>query len=657
MPIDQALERAIHLHAAGQLAQAEAIYRQILSAQGDHPEALRLLGAIAVQQGRTDEALELLTRAVRAAPESPCAHAKLAEILLAQGRTDDAIASCRTAIALDERCADAYNGLGIALLRLGRCDEAAAAFQKLVELSPSSPHAHVNLCVTLLSPPRSGDDATLAAALDRASRALPRDAQLHHNLAVALFAAGRFDLAEMMAHRTIGIEARHPHAHNILGCTLGSLGRIDEALAALRQAVSLNPDHAGIHTNLLLHLHYVQRPDRAALLAEHRAWAARHASGFAQAAHDNVRDSDRRLRIGYISADFCAHPVGFFIEGVLAAHDRREVEVFCYADVKSPDDVTERLRRHGDHWMESLDWGDDQLAGRIRQDRIDILIDLAGHTAGNRLLVFARRPAPVQVGYLGYPDTTGVPAIGYRIADAWADPPGSEAFFTERLIRLPRTMWCYRPFGRSPDVGLLPALARGGAITLGSFNAIAKVSATTMELWCEVLCAVPAARLKVKAAALSEASVRRRLTDDLIARGIDPARVDLLPRVEPLENHLAAYRDIDIALDTFPYHGTTTTCDALWMGVPVITLAGETHHSRVGVSLLSAVGLGDLIATSPARFVELAAMLARDVTRLAELRLTLRPRMGSSPLTNAKSLAAELEAAYRQMWQRYCALP
>jgi predicted O-linked N-acetylglucosamine transferase (SPINDLY family) len=334
---------------------------------------------------------------------------------------------------------------------------------------------------------------------------------------------------------------------------------------------------------------------------------------------------------------------------IFAHHDHSRFEIVCFADVTGQDDVTQQLRARADAWHVTVGRSHAEVAELIRRERIDLLIDLAGHTAHTRLIVFAHRPAPVQATYLGYPDTTGLSAMDWRLTDAHADPPGdADALHTERLYRLPDTAWCFRPERDAPAVAPLPAES-AGHVTFGSFNNFGKVNAAVLDAWAQVLAAVPRARLLIKAASLRDQPTRQRLVDALAVRGVEPGRVEAVESVKGEREHLALYGRVDIALDTFPYHGTTTTCEALWMGVPVVTLAGPTHASRVGVSLLSSVGLAEQIAPDVAGYVAIAAGLAGDLSSLAQLRRTLRERMLASPLMDAPRFTAHLESAYRAM--------
>jgi predicted O-linked N-acetylglucosamine transferase (SPINDLY family) len=433
-----------------------------------------------------------------------------------------------------------------------------------------------------------------------------------------------------------------------------TLGLTQEAEQCYYRALQIRPDYAKTYHALLIAANY-HSDDPERIMREHLAWGEHHRSlkpeenRFA-----NPPDPQRRLRLGYVSPDFRTHSVAFFLEPLLAHHDPATVEVYAYAHVPRPDAVTERLKTRVQGWRDIHGLSDDQVADLIRQDRIDILVDLAGHTANNRLLVFARKPAPIQVTYLGYPNTTGLTAIDYRLTDALADPPGeTERYHTETLIRLPHGFLCYQPPSHAPAVAPPPA-AVNGYVTFGSFNNLAKVTPKVVEVWARILKAVEGARVVMKNKSFSDAATRERCHEQFIRHGIERERIALRDRLTALEDHLGLYHQIDLALDTFPYHGTTTTCEALWMGVPVITLAGHTHAARVGVSLLTRVGLPELIAQNEDDYVERAVALAQDLPRLTELRATLRQRMTQSPLCDAPAFTRNLEAAYREMWRGWC---
>jgi protein O-GlcNAc transferase len=602
-------------HRAGRLPQAETCYRQVLALQPDHAEALHLMGVIAQQIGRHDVAVELIGRAIERNGNSPSYFCNLGDALRDMGRLEEAAASCLHAIHMQPKFAEAYSNLGLALKSQGKFDEAIAAFRNATSLKPSL-------------------------------------AEAHYNLGNALRELGKVEEAIASCRQALRIDPGSPKAHCNLAAGLVDRGNFDEAVAAYREAVRLKPDFVDAGSNLLLCMNYSERFSPAALFEAHRVWNARHGRPPA-AAHSNDRSGGRRLKVGYVSPDFWQHSVAYFLEPLLRSHDRNEVEVHCYAEVSLPDAVTQRFKQLADHWVTTVGMSDDALTDSIRNDGIDILVDLAGHTAKNRLPVFARKPAPVQVTWLGYPNTTGLAAMDYRLVDAVTDPEGeADAFASEVLMRLPGGFLCYGARDDAPAPGTAPCLTTG-FVTFGSFNNIAKLSGATLDVWARLLTRLPTARLLLKGKPFAEAATRAIYLDRLAERGVAADRIELVAWL-PERAHLALYDRADIALDPFPYNGTTTTCEALWMGVPVVTLRGDRHAGRVGASLLTQVGLTDLIADSPEAYVETAVALAGDPAHLAELRHSLRPRMVASPLCDAPAFARKIEAAYRTMWQRWC---
>ena len=425
-------------------------------------------------------------------------------------------------------------------------------------------------------------------------------------------------------------------------------------MTELRGTHALAPERADVFSNLLFIGNYDAGLAPAALAELHHGYGRKYETA-AVMPHENDRSHGRRLRIGYVSPDFRQHSVANFLEALLQGHHTEAIEVTCYAAVKSPDAVTARLQEQAARWRNVMGLTDEAVAGMIRSDGIDILVDLAGHTAGNRLGVFARNPAPVQATYLGYPNTTGLSRIDYRVTDAEADPAGADdALYSERLYRLPRCFLAYRPAAEAPAVTARPG-ATGKPITFGSFNMLAKMSSQTIAAWAAVLRAQPEARLVIKSAPLIDRATGARTHARFAEHGIAATRVQLVPFMQDRGRHLEAYGRIDIALDTFPYNGTTTTCEALWMGVPVVTFAGDRHAAHVGKSLLHAIGLDELVAPSAEGYVALAGELAADPPRVAALSRGLRERVANSPLCDTRGLAQTLEAAYRDMWQRWCA--
>jgi protein O-GlcNAc transferase len=682
MQIDQAFQLALQHHQAGQLPQAENLYRQILTQHPKHAGALHYLGILAGQTGRYDIATDLIGQSISLRPSAE-AFSNLASALRAAGRLDEAAAAARQAISLNPNDPHAHNNLGTLLDDIGQPTQAIAAYRQAIFLNPNFAPAHSNLGASLRD---AGQLEEAITSLRQAILLDPNNAQAHYNLgnaltdkreleraiaayrraialkpnylkaasnlSHALTETGQLDEAITSARQAIALNPTLPEPHNHLGNALKAAGNLDDAIAAYRQAISLTPSPPQAFSNLLLTMHYHPGFDAQTIFQEHDRWSQEHAHPLKQFLHphSNNRNPDRRLKIGYVSPDFNNHPVGRFLLPLLAHHDKSQFEVFAYSQTSAPDPTTQRLRSHIDHWRNIVTLTDAQAADQIRTDQIDILIDLAGHTAGNRLLVFARKPAPIQVTWLGYPNTTGLETIDYRLTDPSADPPGTtDTLIREKLIRLPDTAWCFT----APEENLPPDEKKSPgekSITFACFNNLSKITTPMLELWARILHSTPNSTLLIKAKALASPSVEQRVQQIMQSAGIAKDRLHLQPWRKSHEQHLASYQTVDIILDTFPYHGTTTTAEALWMGLPVITLAGTTHVSRVGVSMLTNIGLPELIAHSENQYIQIAVELAHDLPRLNRLRSTLRQRMQQSPLMDAPRFARNIESAYRQMW-------
>lgn len=565
------------------------------------------------------------------------------------GRLAEAERGYRRILELEPEHADSLHLLGVVALQTGHLDVALALVQRAVALRPDGAVYRNNLG-QILERLQRGDEAALAY---RAALALdPGYAEACNNLGHWLQRRDHLAEAEAKFRQAIQLDARYAEPHTNLGNLLKDRGDLDAALAAYRRAIELRPDLSLLHSNLLLALHYHRDYSPADILREHRQWAARHVAPLksARLPHGNERDAERRLRVGYLSPDFREHALARFVLPAFEQHDRAQVEVFAYADVARPDAVTELIRAGVDHWRDVHALTDDQLADAVRGDGVDILVDLAAHSAHNRLLVFARKPAPVQVTYLAYCSTTGVDAIDYRLTDRFLDPPGADAHYTERSLRLPGCYWCYS----APPVGGSPATERvAGPLTFGCLNNFAKVTDATLALWAELLQRVPEASLVLYARGESH---RERVRAAFRRAGLAESRVGFVGW-QTLQEYLDTYRGIDVALDPFPYAGGTTTCDALWMGVPVVTLTGATAVSRAGSTLLTNAGLSECVASTEAEYVDLAAGLLRDPARLAKLRRELRGRLERSPVMDAPGFTRGLEAALRAMWRSWCAQP
>ena len=641
-------EVAARLQRLGALAQAEPLYRQALQQRADDADLWTGLGQVCNGLGRRDEAVACFRRAVQSRPDDPIARNELGILLMQQGELAEAVDHFERALKLSPDLVAVSNNLGLALLNLGRVEDAQLRFEQALRARPDLAELHNNLGLALQ---RLGRVEEARGRFEHAAILRPDWADAHNNLGVALANMGRPDDALACYEQAERCNPGHFGALTNLGNACQDQGRSADALAFFRRALALSPQDARVHSNLLLALQY--RPGIAPreTLDEARAYARRHAEPLASAiAPHRVRPlAGRRLRIGYVSADFREHPVVRFVEPILAAHDHQHFEVVCYSDVPRPDTATGRLQGYADHWRSLVGLSDAEAAELIRADGIDLLVDLAGHTAGNRLLAFARKPAPVQVSYLGYLGTTGLAVMDYYLTDAHADPPGlADECYRERLIRLPGCALCYAP-GPAPEVGPAPPARRSGRVTFGSLNNLAKVSEEALALWSRVLAAVPGALLLLRSGAGRQAE--ERLRDALVRHGIAAERLLLAGRMATRSEYLALYHDVDIGLDPFPYNGLTTTCDALWMGVPVVSLAGLASASRQGVRVLRAAGLHELLAETPDDYVRIATELAGDLPRLAALRSSLRERLGRSPLMDSRRLTRDLEAAYRDLWE------
>ncbi|MCX7933804.1 MAG: glycosyltransferase [Planctomycetota bacterium] len=547
---------------------------------------------------------------------------------------------------------EAWFCLARCLLILSEGEAALSCLEKAVSAQPANVDILLKAAGELLGRER-GEWAL--KFLEQALALAPEDPRLLEAKAGAWSFIGDFEQAAVWAERALELAPSLSLARNVRAGVFYKMGDAASALEHYSLALQHQPGADFIWSNKLFMMNYLEMPPTQQC-EEHKQWGEFFLRKY-QAQRPrlrNVLDAERRLRLGYVSPDFRQHSVAYFIAPVLLAHDRGACEVYCYSNVLKPDKFTERIKSFDVVWRDISAVGDAAAAALIAADQIDILIDLAGHTSHNRLPIFALQPAPVQITYLGYPATTGLETIAYRLTDSLADPPGmTEHLYVERLLRLDPCFLCYNPLKDAPAPSPPPAVKRG-AITFGSFNNIAKVSDACIALWADVLRAVPGATLLLKNEGLSYASARDNILRRFAGRGIEEQRLRLVGHMPNILHHLAAYEEIDIALDTWPYHGTTTTCEALWMGVPVITLAGNIHAARVGVSLLTNAGLAELVAQTPEQYVALAVSLAADQERLAHLRQEMRARLSKSPLLDMKSFTRRLEDAYRVCWRDYC---
>ncbi|GET41993.1 glycosyl transferase family 2 [Microseira wollei NIES-4236] len=618
--IEQQLDLGIAHHQAGKLTEAQACYQQVLQWQPKRADAWHLLGVIAYQQEEYLTAIEQINRAIELNSNAANFYNSLGSVYQKLRQFERALDCYQKVIQLEPNFFKAYNNIGLVYQESGKLPEAIASYQQAIQLQPNYAEAYLNLSITY-------------------------DKQTQLTQAIAC------------CQKAIQLQPNYADAYCQLGRIFSKQVKPREAVQSYQRALQIEPNYAVAHHDLMFSLLYYSCDyEPSEIYAEHRKWAERHAKLLAEniAPYDNNLTPERRLRIGYVSGDFKTHSVAYFFEPLLANRNERDFEVICYANNSTIDATTQRLRQLADGWREIYTLNDAQVAERIRQDKIDILVDLSGHTMDNRLLVFARKPAPVQVTYLGYPSTTGLDTIDYRLTDTWADPQGeTEHLHTEQLVRLPHGFLCYLPASNCPDISPPPVL-KSNQITFGCFNNLAKVNPELIGCWAKILQSVPNSRLIIKSKPLVDSDNCAYVHGLFQQYGIERDRVQLIGWLANQTQHLDLYNQVDIALDTFPYHGTTTTCEAMWMGVPVITQAGQTHVSRVGVSLLSSVGLETLIAASSEEYIQKAVDLANNQEQLPELRAKLRHRMQAAPLTNASLIARSLEDAYRAMWRRFC---
>ncbi len=628
----------------GEPAGAEAAYRRALALRPADAATLSNLGALLGECGRFDEAVELLEAAIAHDPLTASHAINLAVVLCGRHDFVGAVGVLRHAQSCDCDNAEAAYNLGIALQGLGQLGEAAEEYRRAAVLRPGHAAALNNLGNVQRE---LGEPAAAAAAYEAAIAADPRSVVARNNAGCLLRTLGRIDEAEALLRAGLALDPRHPALYDNLGSVLKDAGDLDAAIDCYRRALELDPGAAATHSNLAYALSFQSR-DAAPLLAECRRWNERHAVPLRTEwrPHRVDRAADRRLRVGYVSGDFRDHCQSLFTLPLLANHDHRAFEIVCYSSVPRPDDLTRRIAACADAWRDVRRLDDAALAERIRDDRIDILVDLAMHMANGRPLVFARRPAPVQIAWLAYPGTTGLDAIDFRLSDPRLDPAGHDDRYAERTLRLPDSFWCYDPLTEAPAAGALPALTNGG-LTLGCLNNPCKLSDATLALWGPVLERLPGSRLLLMA---PPGRHRERLLERLERHGVAAARVGFVP-FRPRAEYLSSYAGIDLCLDTVPYNGHTTSLDALWMGVPVVSRVGEHAVGRGGLSQLFQVGLLECVAESDEAFVEVAVALGSDLPRLARLRTELRARLERSPLMDAARFARHVEAAYRQAWQ------
>jgi protein O-GlcNAc transferase len=646
----------ICLQRSGQWSTAAAAYRKALVEQPKNAAVMANLGTVLREMHQSSEAADLLRAASELEP-LVASHAVNLGIALHDQR--DFAAAERVlsqTLARHPHDADAAFNLGNALHALGRSSEAVDRYRRAVSLRADYVDALINLGNVQTE---LGDFASGLAAYDAALLARPESVVALNNAGCLMRTLGRIDEAETLLLRAQAVEPGHGALYDNLGNVYKDAGALDDAINCFRKALELDPAAAATHGNLAYALSF-QSPSPQAILEECLRWNERFAAGLhpplgagaggSSDTRGRVRadsgEARHRLKIGYVSPDFRDHCQSLFTIPLLSQHDHECFDITCYSSVKRPDSFTQRIAGYADVWRDVRPLDDETLCEVIREDGIDILVDLTMHMAGGRPLVFARRPAPVQIAWLAYPGTTGMSAIDYRLSDPRFDPEGYDAHYRERTLRLADSFWCYDPLTDGPEVSALPAIERGYP-TFGCLNNPCKMTLHTLRLWGRVMRALPNARLVLMA---PQGRHRVQLLQRLADQSIAADRIDFLP-YQRREDYLHAYRQLDMGLDTFPYNGHTTSLDSLWMGVPVVTRVGNTSVGRGGLSQLFQLGQLDLAAECDDEFVSIAVALSKDLSRLAQLRAGLRSRMRQSPLMDAPRFARQIEGAYRTAWK------
>jgi len=598
------------------------------------------------------DAVECFNKAIGIEPGFAKAHSRIGDCFVKQDKLDEAVDSYNKALSIQPDIIESLNNLGMVLQKKGKIADSIKYFLKVLEIEPNNLGAHNNLGNALLA---QGKQVEAVEYFKKANSIKPDDAGTLNNLGNGLQSIGKLTEAFECYNKAVATKQDFPETFNNLGNLLNQMGKPDEAAEHYHQALTLRPNYPTAHSNYLLMLNYLPNITSKEIYEESLKWDKQQTAGLARKELHTKKTGPQksRLNIGYVSPDFRHHSVAYFFEPLLKAHNRENFTTYCYSNVNHPDVVTKRLQSEADHWVSIVGMNDDDAADMIRNDKIDILVDLTGHTGNNRLVLFAYKPAPIQVTWLGYPNTTGMSAIDYRFTDEITDPIGAaDKLYSEKLIRLENGFLCYQPYDLAPEVSRLPCLNKGNT-TFGSFNNLVKLNSEVIKIWSEILQAVPDSQIILKGST-GNPDIKTHLTDLFYKYGISRERVIFYDRLPKQEDHLALYNKVDIALDPFPYNGTTTSFEALWMGVPVVTMLGDRHSGRVGASIMHHLGLQDLlVAKSPEDYIEKAVDLTGDLDILTEVRNGLRSELLNSPLCDAAGFTKKVEQAYVSMWEEY----
>jgi len=670
--------QAMALYNSRHLQEAKKLFWSICNADMQNVQSWMMTGIICGELGEYDEAVSCMRHVIKLQPNNAQAHYALGNVLHMQGKQKKAVPALERAVRLSPNYAAAWGLLGAINTSLGNMSKAVLQYKRAVELRPDLADLYMRLADVLSKSGKYKDAVSIYLELGKKSydQGRPKDAimiytkaieidpdndVLYSNMGHMYQSIGDLDKAEASLSKASNLNPHSSGMLNNMGNVAKAQGRIAEAEDYFRRAIEIDPSDHKTHSNLLLCLQSKPDYDRVEIFHEHIRWAKLHTSSIkACSSYRNQPDPDRKLRIGYVSPDLRTHAVGYLVEPILANHDPGQYEIFCYAEVSAPDNFTKRLRSMTHAWRSTCNMSDSQLVAKIRSDEIDILVDLAGHTNNNRLKVFAYKPAPVQVSYLGYSDTTGMSSIDYRLTDEVTDPAGDEIYYSENVYYLRNGFSCYAPPAGTPEISRLPA-GVAKAVTFACLNNLYKINPSVLDLWSRILHNVPASRMIIFRHVL-KGKARDNLYREFEKRGIDGKRVDLQSEL-PAEYyqkyphgiwHMGLFDKIDIMLDTFPRDSHVIACEALWMGVPIVTLYGGRHSGRICASVLTAVGLPELIASTPDEYLNIAAHLANNLDELELIRKELRDRMKNSSLCDAGSFTKILEEAYRDMWARWC---
>ena len=652
MPASHEVDKLANLFVQGRYPEAESLAKAMVDAYPAHGFGYKVLGAIYKQMGNDEQALTFMQKAAMLIPEDAAAHSNLGLVLNDLGRLEEALASCRRALRIYPDFAEGHNNLGITLHSLGRLFEAEASYRSAIHCNPDYAPAYNNLGRTLQ---QMGRPEVAEINYRQALKINPDYADALSNLASNLLGTGHLLDAEINCRKAISIKPDCADAYVNLAAILLDSGRIEDAEANLRAALLLKPDHAMAHSNLIFILDMKTGMDTAALRDERRRWDVAHAVHLRQKqGHANTPDPERKLRIGYVSADFRMHSAAFVFGAMLVNFDRDQFDVIAYSNFTKEDFITQTFRQSVTTWRNIASLTDDAVADTMIKDEVDILVDLSGHSSGNRLLVFARKPAPIQITAWGYAHGTGMSAMDVFFTDPVSVPPEEKVFYAEQVRYLPCVV-NYFNHHAAPGINELPGLS-GKGITFGSFNRLVKNSDETYAAWAEILKGCADSRMIIKVAALDDASAREQVQTHFMRAGIAPERI-ILQGSTDRDAHMTAYNQIDIALDPFPHGGGVTALEGLMMGVPMVTLNWPTTAGRVSASIMTALGLTDWIAESQAQYVGIALEKAADLQSLSELRRQLRGIFTSSIVGDQAAYVRAVEQEYRTLWREWCRSP